>query len=225
MPSTTASIRSPLPNMRALFGNHPPGRITAGLLVGLSLWLSSCASPLPPTAYRAYLTDPAHGLTHTTEVNGTTITCAYRPTELLVLQDLAGSQAATPATRDSLARAYAGKTYCTLTLARNGSEVENQFINDPARYQQAISYLNTGIAADAVLATTPQDSVAAVASMYVRQYGTTGHSTVLLVFDTHQLMPQQGFHLTLRGQRLELGTIQFAFAAADLAALPALQFE
>lgn len=206
-------------------GSHWLGRSSAGLCAGLGLWLSSCAAPLPPAAYRAYLADPAHGLTHTTEANGNTITCAYRPTELLVLQDLAGRQAATPATRDSLARAYAGKTYCVLTLAHNGGEVENQFINDPTRYQQAISYLNTGIAADAMLATTPRDSVAAVASMYVRQYGTTGHSTVLLVFDTHQLTPQHGFHLTLRGQRLELGTIQFAFAAADLAALPALKFE
>lgn len=117
-----------------------------------------------------------------------------------------------------------GKTYCALTLSRNGQELESQFVNDPATYQQVLTYLNTGLAADAFLATMPHDSVAAAASMYVRQYGTTGHSTVLLVFDTHQLMPQHGFHITLRGQRLGLGTLRFPFAAADLVALPPLQF-
>jgi len=133
--------------------------------------------------------------------------------------------ASIPTTRDSLARAYAGKTYCTLTLARNGGEIENQFVNDPTAYQQVLTYLNTTIAADAFLATTPRDSVPAAASMYVRQFGATGHSTVLLVFDTHHLTPQQGFHLTLRGQRLGLGTLCFPFAAHDLAALPALKLD
>jgi len=199
--------------------------LVAWVISSLSLLLGSCANPLPPTAYQAYLADPAHGLTHTAEANGATITCTYRPTELLVQQDLASIPAVSPATRDSLARAYAGKTYCTLTLARNGSEIENQFVNDPAAYQQALTYLNTGIAADTFLATTPHDSVPAAASMYVRQYGTTGHSMLLLIFDTHQLTPQQGFHLTLRGERLGLGTLRFPFAGRDLAALPALQLD
>ena len=195
----------------------------ASLLAGLGL-LGSCSTPLPPAEYRAYLTDPDHGLVHEVEDNGATIACSYRPVNLLVLQDLAGVPTSTPATHDSLAQTYLGKTYCTLTLARNGSEIENQFINDPIAYQQALTYLNTGIATDAFLATTPHDSVPASASMYVRQFGTTGHSTVLLVFDTHQLTPQQGFHLTLRGQRLGLGTLRFAFTAHDLAALPSLKF-
>lgn len=196
----------------------------AGLLGGLGLLLSSCSAPLSPTEYSAYVADPVHGLTHTAEANGATVTCTYRPVDQLVLQDLATMPNTTPITRDSLARAYTGKTYCTLTLARNGSELENQFVNDPVVYQQVLTYLNAGIAADAFLATTPHDSIAAVASMYVRQFGTTGHSTILLVFDTHQLMPQQGFHLTLRGQQLGLGTLRFAFAGSDLAALPALKF-
>jgi hypothetical protein len=190
----------------------------------VGLLLSSCATSLSPTEYKAYLADPAHGLTHTVDANRATITCTYRPTDLLVLQDLAKAPA-NVVTQDSLAHNYLGKTYCTLKLACNGSEIENQFVNDPAAYQQALTYLDTGIATDAFLATTTHDSVAAVASMYVRHFGATGHSTVLLVFDTHQLTPQQGFHLTLRGQHLGLGTLRFSFAARDLAALPALKFD
>ncbi len=205
--------------------SFPPRRRALPLLsvVPAALLLAGCGRPLPPAAYRAYLADPAHGLTHTVEANGATVTCTYRPLDLLVLQDLAGG--APPAARDSLARAYAGKTYCTLTLARNGGEIENVFVTDPAAYQQALAYLNTGLAADAFLATTPRDSVPAVSSLYVRGFGTTGRSTVLLVFDTRRLAPAQGFHLTLRGQALGLGTLRFAFATADLAALPALQFD
>lgn len=201
-------------------------KLVTYLLCGLGLLLTSCGTtPLPLASYRAYLADPTNGLTHTTEANGVTITCTYRPTELLMAQDIANTPTATSAIRDSLTRAYAGKTYCTLTLARQGSEIENQFVNDPATYQQVLTYLNTGITADAFLVTTSRDSVAAAASMYVRQYGTTGHSTLLLVFDTHQLTPAHGFHITLRGQRLGLGTLRFPFSAHDLATLPSLKFD
>lgn len=187
--------------------------------------LSGCSRPLPPAEYRAYLTDPSHGLTHTEEVNGAIVTCTYRPIPLLVLQDLAHVSAATPAARDSLARAYAGKTYCALNLSRDGGEIENRFVTGPPTYQQMLAYLNTGIAADTYLATTAHDSVPAFASMYLRQYGTTGQSTIMLVFNTSKLAPEKGCHLTFQGQRLGLGILRFPFAAGDLAALPELQFD
>lgn len=225
MRSTTASTLLQPGSMSVTLSHHLGSNKLARCLLGvLGLLLSNCSKPLPLNQYNVYLADPAHGLIHTVEANGATITCAYRPTDLLVQQDLANASAATPTIRDSVARAYVGKTYCALSLSRNGQELESQFVNDPTTYQQVLTYLNTGLAADAFLATTPHDSVAAAASMYVRQYGTTGHSTVLLVFDTHQLTPQQGFHLTLRGQRLGVGTLRFSFAAADLVALPPLQF-
>lgn len=205
----------------ALFYRSYCSLFAACLLGGLGLLGGCIPAPLPLTEYQAYLADPAHGLTHTVKDHGTTLTCAYRPTDLLVQQDLSSTGTASP---DSVARAYDGKTYCTLTFSRNGSEIENQFVNDLLAYQQVLTYLNTGISADAFLATTPRDSVPAVASMYVRQYGTTGHSTVLLVFDTHQLALQHGFFLTLRGQRLGLGTLRFSFTGDALAALPAVKF-
>ena len=192
--------------------------LLAGALVG-------CSHALPPAEYRAYLTDPAHGLTHTQTVNGATVTCTYRPVPLLVLQDLARIDSPTPATRDSLARTYAGKTYCALSLARDGGEIENAFVTNPSAYQQALAYLNTGIAADTYLGTTAQDSVPALGSMYLRQYGTTGQSTIILVFDTSQLQPEHGCHLTFRGQRLGLGTFRFPFTAHDIEALPELRYD
>lgn len=224
MPSTTASTQIPRASMFASLSCSPSFRFSC-LLGGVGLLVAGCNAPLPPAAYRAYLADPAHGLTQTTEANGATITCAYRPTELLVLQDLAGQPAAASAARDSLARAYAGKTYCTLTFSRNGQELENQFVSQPLLRQRVVDYLQKGIAADAFLATAPGDSVSAAASFYVQQYGISGHSTVVLVFATPRLRVAQGFHLTLRGQALGLGDHRFFFTAHDLGALPPLRYE
>ena len=60
-----------------------------------------------------------------------TVTCTYRPTDLLLLQELSSTPGASPG---SVARAYVGKLYCILTLTRNDSEIENQFINNQKAY-------------------------------------------------------------------------------------------
>lgn len=190
----------------------------------LGLLTAACsASAADPAQYRAYLADPAHGLTHTQTVNSVTVTCTYRPTDLLVAQEVeAAANTVSAPQLDSLRRSYAGKTYCVLALAKDSVAIENQFATNATAFAHTLAYLNTGIAADVFLVTSPRDSVPALASMYPRQYGTTGRSTVLLIFDTHKMRPQQGFHLTFRGTAFGLGTLRFPFTAASLAAVPAL---
>lgn len=187
--------------------------------------LVSCSRPLEEAAYRAYLQDSAHGLTQQIAVEAATATCSYRPTAVLVAQDVrTHSLPSTPPTLDSLRRTYEGRAHFTLALSQGGAEIENQFVNDRLAYAQAIAYLNTGLAQDVYLAVPGQDSVAALAAAYPRQYGNTGRSTVLLVFDTRHLRLDRDFHLVFRDRQFGLGVLRFPFRAADLAALPDLKF-
>ena len=185
--------------------------------------LSNCSRSMPPAEYRAWVADPTHGLIQTRQTQGVTVTCAYRPTDLLVLQEIA--TATSPITPASQARVYAGKTCCTLYLTRNRGEVENIFVNDPNMYGKALAYLNAGIAPTVYLATSPHDSVSALASMYLRQYGATGSSTVLLTFDTKHLDIAHGFTITWHDTFFGLGTQRFLFSANMLAAVPTVSYE
>ncbi len=196
------------------------------LLAGGSLLLAGCAQPLEEGPYRAYIQEARHGLTQTQEANGATVTCSYRPPDLLVAQELAGRGATTPMAVDSLRRSYAGRAYFSLALAQNGTEIENQLVTDRDAFTQAIAYLGAGIAQDVYLATpAPRaDSVAALTALYPRQYGNTGRSTVLLLFDTRRLDVSRGFTLSYHDRFFQLGTRRFRFAARDLADLPALKF-
>lgn len=199
--------------------------VYAGALGLAGLATGGCTPALEQPPYLAYLANPAHRLTQTQDVNGATVTCNYRPTELLVSQELASQDAdATPLPLDSVRRTYAGKVYCTLALARNGAEIENGVIRDELAFGQALSYLSNGIAQDVFLRGAGRpDSVAALAATYPRQYGNTGRSTVLLVFAAPQVDVQQGFTITYRDTHFGLGPIRFAFTAAALNDLPALK--
>lgn len=202
-----------------LFPRWPLGALASGLL------LADCSQPLEEPAYRAYLQDEAHGLTQRVARDGAVATCTYRPTDLLVAQELAtGRLARVPAVVDSLRQAYAGRSYFALTLAQNGQEIENQFINDRTTYGNAIGYLSAGIAADVHLVTPARDSVPALTAVYPRLYGATGQSTVLLVFDTQRLDLADGCVVSFHDTRFGLGTLRFPFAAGDLAAVPPLRF-
>jgi len=200
-----------------------PLRLLALPLLGLGA--AGCARPLERPAYLAYLADPAHGLTHTQEAGGTTVTCSYRPPDLLVSQELTAEETtANPAYVDSLRRTYAGKLYCTLALSRDSAELETSLIRDETARGQAISYLSEGIAHDVYLRGQGQpDSVPALAATYARQYGNTGRSTVLLVFPALQLDVQRGFTITYRDTQFGLGPLRFVFAGRALRDLPALK--
>jgi hypothetical protein len=177
---------------------------------------------LEAPALRAYVQDPTHGLVQRTTVGGAEVVCTYRPTGLLVAQELA-NQPTSEATLDSVRQAFATKRYFSLSLSQGGTEIENQYVTEPATFANTLAYLNTGIAEDVFLVTAAQDSVPALASTYPRQYGSTGRSTVLLIFDASRLPLNQDFHLTFRADRFGLGTLRFPFTAADLADVPQLK--
>jgi hypothetical protein len=201
------------------------GRPTAYFLpVSLLLGLvaAGCSGSLKQPAYRAYLAEPAHG--HAQVVSGTSVTCSYRPADLLVSQEMTQeATTASPAFVDSLRRTYAGKLYCTLALARDSAEMETGVIRDETALGQTISYLNNGIAHDVYLRGLDQpDSVAALAATYARQYGNTGRSTVLLVFAAPKLDVRRGFTITYRDSHFGLAPLRFVFTGQAVQNLPAL---
>ena len=181
------------------------------------------ARSLPAAELRAWAADPAHGLVQEVRTGPHTLTCRYRPVELLVAQDLANArQPLTARAVDSVRRHYAGKAYFALELAGPGGEIENTLVNTPAAYGAALQYLNGGIAADTYLATGARDSAAALTAMYIRQYGTTGRSTVLLVFAAPAAPGTTDYSITLQDRQFGLGQRRFRFAAADLRRIPSL---
>ena len=111
------------------------------------------------------------------------------------------------------------QTCFTLALRQDNQEIENQYLSNNAVYTRVVQYLNNDIAQDVFL-TIPglPDSVAATTASYPRQYGTTGRSSVLLVFPVPEKALRHGCHVTFRGNKLELGTQRFFFTAADIKA-------
>ena len=106
-----------------------------------------------------------------------------------------------------------------LALSVNNQELENQYIANGPLYTRVLQYLNYDIAQDVYLRLPGRpDSVAAIAASYPRQYGSTGRSSVLLVFPVPDKELRHGCRVTFQGSKLELGTRRFVFSAQDIKA-------
>ncbi len=132
------------------------------------------------------------------------INCTYRP--IAKAQHLSASLAKS-------------ESSFILALTNNNQEIENQYIANAPLYTRVLQYLNYDIAQDVYLRLPNQtDSIAAITASYPRQYGSTGHSSVLLVFPVSEQQLRHGCFITFKGEKLELGTRRFTFTAHDIKA-------
>ncbi len=193
------------------------------LFVGL-LGATACTTqPLPPDALRAWVAEPKNGLVQTQEIGAIKAQCSYRLPELLAAQEVRNThQPLTRLTLDSAQQAYRSRTHFALDLSQNGTEYETEFAGNPAQYAAVVQYLSAGIATDSYLHIPGQDSVPAMAAMYMRQYGNTGRSTVLLIFDTPPAALTTGCRLNVAGRKELLPPFRFNFLATAFQAIPPL---
>jgi hypothetical protein len=168
-----------------------------------------------------FIADPKNGLSQEKTVNGATVAVACRPTDLLVAQEVKGRED-TNLNRDSLRAAYEGRAYFTLTLSKGNQEIENQFLYERALYNQALQYLTHGMAGQVRLITANGDTVPTLGYVYPRMYGSTGKSTIMLVYDKAKLTKASGFTLFLHDTLLGLGEVSFVFKREQLERVPSL---
>ncbi len=185
--------------------------------------LVACHRDLPIQEYTAYLNNPANGLVQTDTGNGLDMVCAFKPTELLVYQETAGAGAGTATPIDSARAQYRNNVYVTLSFATNGQEIENAFLRDEPVHNACLSYLTHYVYQDVALCTAT-DTIPATASTYARQYGSTRASTVLVVFTKGATDLRHGFDILYRGDKFNLGTMRFPFAALALRNIPSLRY-
>jgi hypothetical protein len=173
--------------------------------------------------YTAYLNNPANGLVQTDNSHSIDLACAYKPTDLFAYQETAAADANAPLAADAAKAQYQGNVYVALSFAKNGQEVENAFLHDEPVHNACLSYLTHYVYQDVALCTAT-DTIPATASTYSRQYGTARASTVLVMFAKGKTDLSQGFDILYRGDKFNLGTLRFPFAAEALHNIPTLRY-
>lgn len=194
--------------------------------VFLSLWLVSCSTPTFNTSdeLTEYITADDSEYLVSKVVNGVDFSMLYRPTDLLVFQELGTGY--TPEEVDSLRSKYGSYLYFNLSMSKNNQELLNGLAADRNRFGAMVNTLAFGMEDKLNLITAARDTVALADYVYPRMYGMSRSTTMMLVYPKEEIERAEGDYFTITLQDLGFGTgeVSFKFPKTVFIDQPGIEF-
>jgi hypothetical protein len=186
-------------------------------ILALSFMLPFGCKPtrLDEQALMAFVQNEENGLVKKETYGTFTLSAYYKPTDLIVKQQLLKN---TQREIDSLKNAYAQYAYFVLSLEKDGKDLESSFALNAGTFAEKILYLTSAFPENIRLM-AGNEQYTLEDYLYTRSYG-SGPSQFLLVF---KRPVENSLTLTVKGYDLGFGQVDFAFAQADINNIPPLK--
>ncbi|MEM1320867.1 MAG: hypothetical protein AAGG75_11460 [Bacteroidota bacterium] len=193
-------------------------------LIVFSLFITGCTHQLDSTKeLRSFVADQRNGLTKEKTFGELNVRLSYRPTDLLVDQEL-GDEVATASEVERLRDQYDDYLYFLLSYSANGKEIEAWRVNSQQEFGTRVQALAFGMGQQVKLSSDTRDSIPLVDFIYQRTFGGGSSSDVLLAFDREAAEGSDWLNFRLQDIGLGIGTNHFRFDVAAIKALPPLPF-
>lgn len=160
-----------------------------------------------------FIKDGDNGLMKAVKQDDFEITLTYKPTDVIVKQQMENSSQ-----RDSLRDVYSQYIYFTLTITKYGKDLESIFAHDLGTFASKIEYLTSQFSQNITLRTSSATS-SVEDYLYVRSFG-SGPSNFLVVFKKPE---KDRFKIIVNGVHLSFGQTEFSFNQSDLENVPHLK--
>jgi len=194
------------------------------LFLFISFAIAGCSPPEYLTAEELsqYISDPDHGLVQHAEANGYVMDVTYKPTDLLVQQEI-GDQADEQnikAARDKYSKYY----YFILSLSKNNQEALHQS-NNFNQYSELTQTLSFRMNSFVNLTTSASDTISTSDFALDRTYGLSRSTSILFVFKKEKITDQSWVQFNLNEFGMGVGNQRFRFATKDLNGAPKIKFK
>ncbi|WP_025739443.1 hypothetical protein [Aquimarina pacifica] len=202
-----------------------PKEKIAILIITKLLLLFSCSSKSFETSEEmwAYLKNPKNEYFYSKNINGVEYTLFYKPTDLLVEQELSGE--ASSSKIDSVRDKYNRYLYFNLSMSKNNQELLSNVAGNKQQFGAMVNELAFGMEQKAHLYTQKKDTITMADYIYPRMYGMSGATTMLLVYPRDEKINDQEY-LTLSIEDLGFytGEVKFKIPTKVMNNEPKLKF-
>jgi hypothetical protein len=155
-----------------------------------------------------YLKDSENGYHRIKIVNGIEYSLVYKPTDLLVEQELSDNYSAKEV--KELRAKYSNYLYFNLSMSANNQEILNQKVGNRAAFGAMVNQLAFGMADKVNLISQKRDTLSLVDYVYPRMYGMSQSTDMLLVYENDQkLLNQEYLRFTIEDFGLGIGELGF----------------
>ena len=172
---------------------------------------------------QAYVMDIDNGLVKEKKVGDINISVAYRPTDLLVMQDL-GKKEADTASINKLRRKYGNYAYFILSVSKNNKEALYQTGKGMGAFSENVQNLAFRMDQFVTMTTSERDTIPVADFIYPRLYGISSATQVMFVFSNKKIKTSEWINFNLRDFGLDMGRNNFRFAGEDIRKVPRIDF-
>ncbi len=169
----------------------------------------------------AYVSDEENGLKKSVDLGNSRVEVLYRPTDLMVQQEL-GSEPADTSILRTMRGKYDGYYYFVLSLSNNNKEALHQ--TGGAQYSDLVQTLSFRMNDYVSLTTSAQDTIPVGDFILNRTYGLGSSTDLLFVFNKERALDKEWVQFNLNELGLGIGNQRFRFRVKDLQKVPKIKF-
>lgn len=157
-----------------------------------------------------FLQDKDNGYSSYKSVNEVDFNVIYRPTDLLVEQELGENY--TVRDIESLRKKYKNHIYFNISISKNNQEILSSLTNDRNSYGEMVNELAFGMEDKLNLITETRDTISMTDFIYPRLYGLGQTTTILIVYPREEVLREgDSFKIVVKDMGLGTGDVGFRF--------------
>jgi hypothetical protein len=168
----------------------------------------------------AYIQDEDNGLKITNEVGDYKVAVTYRPTDLLIKQEV--GEKPTKEAVDKARKKYQNYYYFILSLSKSGKEALDQS-QGFGQYSEMVQRLSFRVPEFVNMTTSASDTIPVADFILNRTYGLSSSTDVLVVFNKEKTIHQKWVQFNLNEFGMGLGNSRMRFKVKDLEGYPKLK--
>lgn len=162
-----------------------------------------------------YIMNEENGYTQSKMINGVLYTLTYRPTDLLVNQELGDD--ITSERIEELRAKYDRYLYFNLSMSKNNKELLSAAPKNRSEFGEMVNQLAFGMREKVHLYTISKDTIEMTDFIYPRMYGISKKTSMLFVFPREENKLQEDYlNFTIQDLGLYTGDVSFKIASKQL---------
>ena len=208
--------------------------VRRGIALLLFILIASCHQKTfnNETALLEYIKDETNGYTQHKTINGVNYTLTYRPTDMLVKQELGDgvterrSLSGVEMSRsDELRKKYHKYMYFNLSMSKHNQELLSVAPNNRNEFGAMVNQLAFGMNEKVHLYTPSKDTLEMADFIYPRMYGMSRATTIMFVYPRDKTsMNQDYLNFTVEDLGLYTGEVKFKIPVEKIKNEPKLSF-
>lgn len=164
-----------------------------------------------------------NNLTQKKQVNGIEYTFTYKPTDLLILQEL-GQNKPSEIALQNIRNKYDDHVYFDLSMSKNGRELLTNVVGSSRQFGSLVNKLAFGLEEQVYLYTEKRDTIPLLDHIYPRMYGITKKTSVLLVYPREEIQNSESLTLVVNDLGFNTGEVKLKIPYQSILQEPTIDF-